>query len=191
MNYRNEIKTIGRIASIKDYTEGYSRITLAIKAREIIYPSFICKKELIPEHKKHAYVEVIGYADSMHKNNGQYVPRMKITDIKLAPTLLEKEFGVKGRFCEKEYCKLYISGKIKDVSENGDYVKYIVVTKNPETEEDVDVLLDWKKIERHPDFFYGDEVCAICKVVTPRKTIGTEERIFLNFHVFDMELMIN
>jgi len=188
--YRNEITTVGRIISERRLNDKDVVVTLITKSPHDVYPQFICKKSLLPLYKEHSYVEVTGYADSHYGTEASGKPliqKMYATSVRMAETVLCKEFGVKGRFWEQKPCMLYVSGIIKEIMEDDNYIRYILMTENPVTTEMVPIKIDWKKIDRHPEYGVGDKICAICKITTPKKRIGTEDRVFLNFNVFDMD----
>lgn len=191
----NFFKAKGRIVSIRDGRDADTAIVTLIIKNDYrdVYPEIRCKKSMIPEHKAHGVFEIKGYISSEPSGRtGREVPRLYATSIVLADTLLGKVFGAKGRFWEPESCYFYISGEIKEIKEDtndsGTYIRYYIKTTVPATGEETSLRVDWKKIDRHPEFKVGDRVCAACKINTPKKKIGSETRHFLNLDVFDMAL---
>lgn len=191
----NYFKAKGRIVSIRDGHDADTAIVTLIIKNDYrdIFPEIRCKKSMIPKHKDHCVCEIEGYISSEPLGkSGHEIPRLHATSIVLADTLLGKIFGVKGRFWEPENCFFYVSGKIKDIEEddskNGTYIRYHIETVIPGSTERTSLRVDWKKIDRHPEFKIGDNVCAACKINTPKKKIGSETRHFLNLDVFDMAL---
>lgn len=194
MNYRNDFKIVGRIISKKQFNDENTRITLLAKTDRVIYPAIICKTTDLPAYKAREYIEIMGYAQSepiTTKNGETLVPRLKATSVTHAKTMLEEEFGAKGRFWQPNRGRLCISGTIASIEEDDSYAHYVITTEEPVNNTPIPVQINWKKIDRHPSFTPGDKVCAICQFVTPKKNIGTEERIFLNINALDMALLEN
>ena len=193
---RNEFRVSGRVVAMTETNDGLFRITVAGKnGTKDVYPEVYCTADMIPECKEHAALEVTGYIknDGYIKDGEQtYYPRLYAKQITIASALLFEEFGVQGRFREVKPCMAYLSGQIEEivvdeVKEDVVYYRYYIKTAAPNG--DTTVRIDWKKIDRHPELAVGDNVCAVCKISTPRKEIGTNIRNFLNLDVFDMDKM--
>lgn len=194
MMYRNDFSVAGKVITERPFDEGHVLLTLISKnSGRVIFPIILCKKETVPEYTLHnTYLEVSGYAKGYYvdtKNGKTLVPRLTGTSVKYAETILEKEFGEKGRFYEVEPGILRISGKIDEIKDDSLYSRYVIITEEPETKERIPVRIDWRKTYKHPEFKEGDEIRAVCQISTPKKTIGTEERIYLNFNVIDMDYL--
>lgn len=194
---RNDYKISGRIVTERPGpTADIVIVTIIIKNDyRDIFPEIYCEKDMLPEHKEHAYLEVEGYIVNIQDNKDEkWIPKMYAKHIQLASTILEKEFGVKGRFRESSDRLFYVTGKIYSISEDTQnkpiYVRYVIETNIPDTDKKTYLHIDWKKLDRHPDFKIGDDICAVCRINTPKKMIGNEQRHFLNLDVFDMNKLV-
>ena len=191
MMYRNEFRTVGKLISKRKYDEIYTVLTLMVKnTKKPIFPMIYCKTEDTLEYERDMYIEAECYAESKYveiKSGQALVPRITALSVRPAKTILEREFGQKGQFCEAEPGILRIAGTIENIKEDEKYTRYMLITENPETKEKIHIRIDWRKTYKHPEFKEGDKIRAVCQISTPKKTIGTEERIFLNFNVIDMD----
>lgn len=194
---RNDYKIRGRIVTERPGSTADTVIlTIIIKNEDRdVFPEIYCKKDMLPEHKEHSYLEIEGYIVNVQKrNNTKWIHKMYAERIRLASTILEEAFGVRGRFWEPSNCMFYVTGKISAISEdtrnNHTYVRYIIESPIPDTDQKTYLHIDWRKIDRHPKFNIGDEICAACKINTPKKMVGKEQRHFLNLDVFDMNKLI-
>lgn len=192
---RNDFALRGRVVSERNTLDPDIKIITLVVKNEYrdIFPEVYCKKELLPEIEEHAYLEIKGYAATGKNTNGtKEVPRLYATNVRPAPKMLEEEFGVLGRFWMPAPAVLCVSGKILKVTEDANgkdtYMRYVIEANIPKSEKTTKLRLDWKKIDRHPIFNIGDEICAICRISTPKKRIGNEWRIFLDLNVLDMGL---
>ena len=195
---RNEYRIKGRIVTERPGpTPDTTIVTIIIKNEyRDIFPEVRCKKDMLPAHKEHSVLEIEGYIanDPKKQDISKCIPRLYASHIRLASPILEKEFGVKGRFWEPCSSMFYVTGTIAKINEDtrsgSTYLRYLISTIIPGTDEKTLLRIDWKKIDRHPVFEIGDEICAVCKINTPQKKIGTEKRHFLNLDVFDMNKLV-
>ena len=183
---QNKFHVKGRIVSERPgKTENIVILTLIVKDYTDIFPEIRCKKAMLDGIKNHTILDVSGYIMSIRG-----IPRLYATEVSQAMPLLEKTFGIKGRFWEPKSCYYYIIGIIEKIKEddqgNHPYIRYFIRTEVPDAYNQTSIRIDWRKIDRHPEFSPGDKICAICKIHTPSKKIGTETRHFMNLDVFDM-----
>lgn len=189
MTEKNRFTATGRVISIRQ--RGKEKIlTLIIKNKsQDIYPQIHCQNQPMDWIKDHEYVTVTGHAESRISETTQAsYPVLCADRIEKAIPEIEKEFHTGGRFVMPKQIYLYVSGIVQKIREDNGYVRYTVETSSPDGTAE-EIRIDWKKIERHPDYPIGSHVCAVCAISTPQKQIGTEKRIFLNFNVFDMGIL--
>ena len=186
----NKIKASGRLVAAREREDGSTVITLFVNlTNKEIYPKFTCPPGTLPPLEKHDRITITGHIHTFvhHKKGAKSNFRQEfIADsVKKERTLTEISFGLKGSFYPAMYCNAFVKGTIKSFKEDGGWERYVVATTEPDGKS-AEVMLNQKKQEIiSAPFEKGSVICAVCGIVTVRKTVHDREVFYENITISD------
>ena len=125
----NSITAAGRLLNVSKSPDGSCVITLFVKENRSVYPKFMCNLpgvEDIPEHKS---ITVKGHVEGDLSDSAvEGVKQRFVADsVEFTPTMLEEHFGIKGKFCGPHFCKIFLTGSICKIIDDGKWMRYVVM----------------------------------------------------------------
>ena len=189
-DFNNRFELSCRIINMVKHDNGTGFIRGYIKNGIDVYPGIFIPKKAFVDLKYHSRVHIIGHINSRYitKNGKRRKVQQLIADkIEYEPTLTEKVFGEKGKFFEAQYIKIMLKGKIKDIIEENNWYRYKINVSD--TEREKILIVNMKKLERHPKVKVGDTVCMVCAYSTPKKVINEEDVVYEDIIVSDLAIV--
>lgn len=189
----NEIETTGRIISESKQKNGTTVITVYSDNGKGIYPKFVCRGNVLPEHGERARVKIKAHIE-MHpvRIQGEWVKRQQFyaDEITLEDTMTQTKFGIKGKFFSKPHTILYLMGKVQYVKKDGEWYRYIIeVDTDRKDRNSSDIHVSMRKTDRHPDVKEGMRICCVCNLSTPKKEINEKVQYFEDIIISDIAIV--
>lgn len=194
---RNEIKAVGRITGYVRDEFGNRNIVLHVSDKDKKQVKFVLDNE--PKGiKRNDFVEISGHitAFSYHSQifeKDSYVQYFVADEMKKAPSILEEQFGLPGKYVENQHIRIILEGKFKGYT----------VSKNSEEWCEVSVMIDSSGMDKRPNTVkvscslnrFGktikglkkdDTVAMIVGVRTPKKEFHGQPVVFENLFALDV-----
>ncbi len=186
-NVTNQIKTTGRIISVKLRKDRRANIVVHTKSRKDAYIKFICDPSLLDGIQIRSHVKITGHLSSYggkDVESGKYSTTQffVVDEIKKAKTLTEDVYGIEGKFYEQPSSAVYIRGKVSYIKDDGEWIRYAVKVGGTK----VMAFLNLKKLERMPDIKIGTEICTVCSVSTPVKNFDGKNVYYEDLIISDI-----
>lgn len=176
----NEIIYNGKIIERKNFKKDYIRLTVLSRNGDNTYVSFLCephKIDKIPEGTQR--VNIKGHLEShSEKYNGKYVLRQHyyVDEIEASKTILEDKFGIKGKYYEYPSSSVYIKGKVKALTKDGDWDRYTILTDETGESKSYSIVASRRNTgKKKSDISEGDDICCVCMIATPQKIINNKK----------------
>ncbi len=171
-NKTNEIYITGRLIASRKRQDGKSVITVVSKNGADIFLHFICDQDMkLPELRNHVtvrgHMEPYMYRDS----SGSYNAAIDwiADEASVRKTLAEERFGKRGKFYRFPECEIALTGTLKKIKEEKDWIRYVILPDLPENDKHVPVTVHMKKPDRLPTVKVGERVGVVCRISTPVK----------------------
>ena len=187
----NEFVITGRLTSLRSRKNGDRQgVVISRNGNNDLFVHMIFPKDVLKENlKNRIHVRIRGhiraqiYTDEAKKL--KYSQSFIADEIETDETLADKYFGIHGKFYPIPSCEICLKGKISNVLDNNDWMRYQIEIPEEDGKKS-SLRLSMKKIDRHPDINKGDEVCVIGSLTTPKKEINGKNRTFEDILVMDI-----
>lgn len=187
--FKNEFIAVGYITNVDNRREE-PVINLFIK-HEIdqynVYLHIYCPQGEKISYRENEYVEIKGYVhgeEVSDKNGTRIIQHFRSLTIKKAESVMEKEFGIRGNLYYIPFIRYCISGELKKIKEDKDWLRIQIQTDSPEGKSIIKA--DWKHPRKELKLRAGDKICSVCTVQTPQKMIGDKKKHFDNILIEDL-----
>lgn len=192
----NHILMTGHIRSIYDDPETgktYIRIVSSKTIRDKHVRRsvrFQCTNEAIQRFRLDDRVSATGHFINIRYNrsDGSEVTTQQayLDTLRRSETRCEEAFGVRGKFSENPDPKIYVAGRVEDVTQERGWLKYLVAVPGKETGGPTTISLSMKVPDRMPNISAGDDACFVGTIFTAEKEVSGKMRWFEDLLIDDL-----